>query len=317
MSCIAADPRRLPAKPVDPVAGGVYKRDVPSFRVKAAPVLQDFLARMQFTLVSLVVSTFPERAKRDGWPAHYASAAAHAFSGWVEVLISVGLFGVGFLGYVGRFVEGPGWTYVSRQPTLTYGDFFGMGALGYVSYLFTPISLVTLYCIAEGLVRGLDSAFSDRMVGVAFVAVPWRIVGRVRRLSARRRLAELLGPERPDQVVTGEAGSGSALVIFSAREKPWSERQVLEYQDDFYAVAGRRLVPHGPHHAYRYDLRRLEPAEVIRGALLRYAPGGPAVVATSEAGAVAPVRPHEPDGARLEGTPVGEPGRGRSPGPER
>jgi hypothetical protein len=73
-------------------------------------------------------------------------------------------------------------------------------------------------------------------------------------------------------VVNGEPGSAVALTIFAAREKPWSERQVLEYGDDFYTVVRRQIVPRGPHHAYRYELHHLEPGEVIRGVLVRYAP---------------------------------------------
>ena len=252
---------------------------------RVSPV-QDFVARLRFTLTALVVSTFPERAKRDGWPALYASVAAHAFSGWVEVLVSLGLFGIGFLRYVDSFVRGPGWTYLSHQSTLSYGDFFGMGALGYVSYLLTPIAVATLYCAVEGLVRAIDSAFSERMPGMTLVALPWRAVVAVRHRAARLRLQELLGPERPDEVIAGEPGAAVALTIFSAREKPWLEHQVLEYRDDFYRVTGRHLVPRGLHHVYRYDLQHLEHGEVIRGVLLRYTPE-PA--ASNPAGA-APVR---------------------------
>lgn len=245
---------------------------MPLFYQRAVPFLQDFSARLQFTLVALVVSTFPESTKRDSWPALYASAGAHVFSGWVEVVVSVGVFGLGFLRYVDHFLRGSGWTYLSHQHTLTYGDFFGMGALGYVSYLITPIAWVSLYFIMEGILRALDAAFSDRMLGVGLVVLPWRVVVAVQRRRERRRREELLGPERPDEVVLGEPGAAVAVTIFAAREKPWTDHQVVEYRDDFYTVASKRLVPRGHHHMYRYDLHPLQHGEVIRGVLLYYDP---------------------------------------------
>jgi hypothetical protein len=239
-----------------------------------------FVDRLRFTLTALVVSTFPERAKHSGWPAVYASPAAHAFGGWVETLVSAGLFVVGFLRYVQGFVNGPGWAYLSHKPgTLGYGDFFGMGALGYVSYLLTPIAWVTVYCFAEGILRALDAAFSQRMLGVTLVVLPWRALLAARAAGKRARLAGRLGPERPDEVVPGEEDSAVALSIFTSREKPWADQQVLEYRDDFYQVTGKQLVPRGRYHMYRYELRRFEHGEVIRGVLVRYPAEGTALEA--------------------------------------
>src|SRR3972149_5107604 len=146
-----------------------------------------------------------------------------------------------------------------------------MGALGYVSYLFTPVAWVTLYCFAEGILRALDAAYSERMLGVAFVALPWRGALAAKRALGRRRLESRLGPDRPDEVVVS-GGPVVALTIYVAREKLWVENQVLAYGGEFYRSAGKHIVERGGHHAYRYDFRHLEPGEVIRGVLLRYPP---------------------------------------------
>jgi hypothetical protein len=239
----------------------------------ARRAFQGFLERLRFTLVALVVSTFPESVKRSGWPSAYASAAAHAFGGWIESLAAAGLFGIGFLRYVSGFMQGPGGTYLTRKPgTLTYGDFFGTGALGYVSYLFTPVAWVTAFCVVEGVLRALDAAYSERMLGMAFVALPWRTVEAAKRAAGRRRRVSRLGPDRPDEVIVGKTGAPIALTIFAAREKPWADCQVIEYSGDFYEAIGKRIVERGGYHAYRHDFRRLEPGEVIRGVLLRYPP---------------------------------------------
>lgn len=246
-------------------------------RERGERALQSFFERLRFTLVALVVSTFPESVKRSGWPSVYASAAAHAFGGWVEALASAGLFGIGFLRYVSDFVQSTGWTYLSKKPgTLGYGDFFGMGALGYVSYLFTPVAWVTLYCFVEGILRALDAALSERMLGMAFVAVPWRGVLALRKAVGHRRLETRLGPERPDEVIVGKAGAPVALTVFAAREKPWTDYQVIEYAGDFYEAVGKSLVERDRHHAYRYEFRHLEHRDIIRGTLVRYPPEEPA-----------------------------------------
>ncbi len=236
-------------------------------------LLQGFWNRLTFTLTALVVSSFPEEAKRRGWPSAYASVAAHAFSGWVEIIVFAGLFIVGFLRYVNGFLQGPGWLYLSSRPgTLDTGDFFGMGVLGYVSYLVTPVAWVTLFCFAEGILRALDAAFSERMLGMAFVVLPWRAVLAARRTGKRKRIEAMLGPERPDEVVAGRPGSPVALTIYAAREKPWSDYQVIDFAGEFFEAIGVRLVGRGLHHAYRYEFRRLEPGDVIRGVLVRYDP---------------------------------------------
>ena len=247
-----------------------------SGRERAASVARGFVERLTFTLTAVLVSTFPESAKREGWPSAYASLAAHGFGGWVEALASAGLFGVGFLRYVNGFLEGPGLLYLGNKPgDLGYGDFFGMGALGYVSYLVTPVAWVTLYCFAEGIVRSLEAAYSQRMLGMALVALPWRAGRALGRATRRRRLEGMLGPERPDEVVVGGPGSPAALTVFAAREKPWGEYQVIEYAGEFYEAVGVRIVGRGARHAYRYEFRRLDPGDVIRGVLVRYEPGAP------------------------------------------
>ncbi len=241
-----------------------------------------FRGSVEFTLASLVVSAIPERAKRDGWVAEYASPAAHVVAGWVEALASAALFVVGLLRYVAGFNRGAGWTYVVHRPTLTYGDFFGVGALGYLSYLLTPVAWLAVYCFGEGIVRALDAAFSQRMLGIALVVLPWRALEAARRGRERARLARRLGPERPDEVIAWE-GSAVALTVLASRRKPWAPHQVIRYGDGFFRLLGVTAARQGGHEAFRYDFGHLEPREVIRGAVLEYTPGGrPAVASAAE-----------------------------------
>lgn len=247
-----------------------------------------------FALIALVVSAFPEKSKREGWSSFYASPAAHIVSGWVETFLSAALFIMGMLLYVAAFNRGAGWTYVVHQPTLSYGDFFGVGALGYLSYMLTPVAWVTVYCFGEGIVRALDAAISERMLGMALVVLPWRAIEAARRGQQRARMTLLLGPERPDEVVLWE-GSPVALTIFASRRKPWTSHQVIEHRGEFFRLLGVTMARQGGHGAFRYDFGHLEAREVIRGAPVRYAPDEQlAAAAGSEGTAVRPEVRNEP-----------------------
>jgi hypothetical protein len=240
------------------------------------------LGRAGEWLASFAVALLPERVKQRDALAPFASVSAHVVSGLAEIVVSVGLFIVGMIRYVASFSAGPGTIYLVHQPTLGYGDFFGMGALGFLSYLIRPTTLLLLYCFAEGIVRALEAAVWERMLGLALVSVPWRLALRARRALAHARTAALLGPPRPDELVPPERSRSRLLELYSAEEKPWSDYQVVELDGCFFELATRRLVPHGPHHAYRYQFHPLEEREVIRGTIVKLPSGPPAESPPSE-----------------------------------
>jgi hypothetical protein len=160
-----------------------------------------------------------------------------------------------------------------HQQSLGYGDFFGMGALGFLSYLIEPTSLLLLACFAEGILRALEAAVWERMLGLALIAVPWRLALDARHALLRARTAALLGPPRPDEVVAAERSHSRLLEVYTAAEKPWSDYQVIEHDGEFFILATKRLVPHGAHHAYRYQFHPLEEREVIRGTIVQLESG--------------------------------------------
>ena len=227
--------------------------------------------RISYALATLIVAALPQALKREGRLAAYASPAAHVVSGIGESVISVGLLLAGMTAYVTNFGRGAGWTYLTRQPLLTYGDFLGVGALAYVSYLVRPQALLLLYCFVEGIVRALEVVFSDRLAGLGFVWLAWQALRVVRRQSRTAKLALLLGPTRPDEVLLPTQSRYRMLEIYSVENKPWSEQQVLAIDDAFFQLASVRMVRHGAHHAYQYLLHELETREVIRGTIVRYA----------------------------------------------
>ena len=228
--------------------------------------------RTTYALGAFIVAALPQALKREGRAAGYLSPSAHVVSGICESVVCAVLFFAGMIPYVADFGRGAGWIYLTHQPTLGTGHFLGVGALAYSSYLVRPLVLLLLYCFVEGIVRALEVAFSDRLVGLGVVWLPWQAAQLVRRQSRTARLALLLGPTRPDEVLLPAQSRHRMLEIYSVENKPWSEQQVVTIADAFFQLASRRLVRHGAHHAYQYLLNELETREVIRGTIVHYAP---------------------------------------------
>lgn len=239
--------------------------------------------RLVFVTVAMAITVLPERVKSHDRLQPYVSTVAHVLSAYLEVVLAAGFFTWGMISWVSSFSHGAGWTYLTSQPSLGYGDFFAMGALGYVSYLFRPTTWLILYCFAEGIVRALEAAFWDRPVGLGFVSLGWRLVTWARTSARRQHLATLLGPSRQDEIVRPTHTRSGLLEIYSVQEKPWSDYQVVELDEEFYQLATRQVVPHGLHHAWRYQLHRMETSDVLRGAIVRLSPPGPAATDTARA----------------------------------
>ena len=226
-------------------------------------------------LIALLVAALPERAKREGTLRAYSTTAAHVVSGAVEAVASAGFFIVGMISYVRDFSRGVGWTYLTSQPNLDTGHFFGVGALGFLSYLLRPLSLALVYCYLEGILRAFDAAFSGSHLGLGAVSLVWRAAQAISSRSRRFQVAVMIGPPRPDEVVEPGASRFGMLEIYSVEEKPWRELQVVEFSGRFFQLAEKRLVERGEHHAWRYLLHELEEREVIRGAVVRYGEDDP------------------------------------------
>jgi len=237
------------------------------------PLLR-LLRRLGVLLVALLVSIVPERAKRSGPLAAWASPGVHVASGVIELVVAGALFIVGMLRAVGLFAHGPGWVYLTRSDTLGYDDFFAVGALGYLNYLLHPVTLLLVYCYGEGIVRALEAVYHERMPGLGVVALAWRGVEAATAWARRAHRTALIGPPRPDEVVEPGRSALGMLEIYSVEDRPWSDVQVVDYHGDFFQLASRDLIERGAHHAFRYLLHRLGDNEVIRGAIVRYPHGG-------------------------------------------
>lgn len=223
--------------------------------------------------MAVAVTVLPEHLKSEERWQPYATPAMHVLSGLAECFLCAVAFIVGLISYVSSFARTSGWTYLAHQPTLGYGDFFAVGALGYVSYFVQPLSLLLLYLYAEGAVRAFEAAFSGRMLGLGLVSLGWRVSAALSRRAERARIAALLGPPRPDEVIAPADSRSGMLEIYSVEDKPWSAMQVVEWREQFFILATRELGRRGKWYAYRYQLHPLEEREVIRGSIARLTTG--------------------------------------------
>lgn len=238
--------------------------------------VRDLVEAVRDALIAFVVATFPERVKQEGRFAAYSTSAWHVASGSVEIVAATSFFIVGLIDYVTGFSRTTGWLYLTNRPTLDYGQFFGVGTLGFFSYLILPQTQFLLFCFGEGIVRALEASLTGRHLGMAAVSLPWRAASGVAARGRRARIAALIGPARPDEVVEPAESRFNMLEIYSTDEKPWRDEQIVAYGDSFFRLAERKLVPRGRHHAWRYVLHEIEEREVLRGSVARYGSGGPA-----------------------------------------
>jgi len=245
--------------------------------------MREVLERLASAALAFLVAFLPERVKeRRPWK-DVRSVAAHVTSGVAETLVAVLLFGLGYLSFVGEFSAAFGLAFVTSVPNPTTSDLGRVGILGFVSYLLTPWAMASFWCVVEGVLRALDAIFSQRYLGMAFISGPHWVWLRLRERTRRADLAVALGPKRPDRIEHPDATPDGSLRIFSRDDKPWSDVQVVEFEEHFFQLVEKSLVPEGGWWSYRYKLRAVDPTEILRGSIVGYEPSATAQPAAGAA----------------------------------
>lgn len=221
---------------------------------------------LSFFFWSFFVSLLPQEVKKQPPWREFNSAGMHIFSGIVESLICGFLFLRGLINYVSSFSDIVSSTIgdileANLPPTEGSVPIGAAGLLAYVSYFLHPVSLLTFYCFIEGLLRSLEVAFSLRHLGLTFVYIPYKLGGWLGRIYERKKRQFLVGPKRPDEVDLRE--DSSLLRIYSVKDKPWPENQVLKYKGEFYVLVLKDFTRRGQHYAYKYVCREAKPSESV------------------------------------------------------
>jgi hypothetical protein len=221
-------------------------------------------------VAAFLLSWLPEPVKGRGRMQHLNSPSVHVVSGVFEMILGFVLL----VGWYSHFmVKFNGLLAVAATNSgicLTEAELGGMGQIGFLSFLFQPLTFVIWAIIGEGLVRGLCAFLVARTPGTVVIALPYRLVLFLReRRNTTSRLAAL-GPLRPDELNPPERNPNGLLEVFAAREKPWPRNQVVEYGSRFFIFDNRQRIKRGEYWSICYRFRPMQPGEIIRGTLVTY-----------------------------------------------
>lgn len=225
-------------------------------------------------LLALLVSLLPADLKKRPPYQAYATPGWHVVSGIGETAAGALLFFWGFMRYVQGFLMGPGWLYCTAPPTVAGSGaryLAAPGLIGYLSFLLTPFAWICLYAMVEGTLRALEAVYHGTMPGVGPVVLVINLGCRLWAKKTERSLERRVGPKRPDQL---KRLLGRGLEVVSRNRYPWEEGRVVELEGELYVVSRVERVLDGRWLAFRHVLRLLEPGEVIRGEVIRYAGNG-------------------------------------------
>jgi hypothetical protein len=216
-------------------------------------------------VIAYLVALLPERIKEREPFCRFQSDAAHFFSGITECVFALALFVFSYDQVIGKLSLG-----VSRAMAagggIAEGQMRGIGLLGHILSLLHPIALISVYLFVEGMVRAFSAAATGQHQGIGVFWAIQRIamLGRAKKQSMYLRMQ--LGPKEPDSLFKDETSGG--LVLTSIDDKPWRERQVVQYGDDFYILSIKNFVPKNKHYRFRYTFKPMHPGEIIRGTVV-------------------------------------------------
>jgi hypothetical protein len=230
-------------------------------------VILRFAAGVITCVIAFLVAPLPERIKERKPFSGFQSNAAHVFSGITELALALILFVNGYDRFVGGFsLEVSRAVAAGGAPNgISEAQIGGLGVLGFLLYLLHPVALISFYMFFEGCVRAFAAGLAERSYGIGAFWAIYRIAIFARKKQREAILSKQLGPEEPDSLF--EDKSSSAFVLISVEDKPWRERQVARYGDDFYVLCAKNFVQQDRYYRYRYTFKRMHPGEIIRGSI--------------------------------------------------
>lgn len=128
-----------------------------------------------------------------------------------------------------------------------------------VEYLLQPLTIILVYCAAEGAIRSLAAWLGDEILPVT----PLKLVHVFQQWVRRRRIAAGYGPLVPD-VVERAIESPPQLKITSCRPKEgWRESVTIMFEEKFYDLVRAEQTP-APYR-YIYYLQQKPEGTIVRG----------------------------------------------------
>lgn len=242
----------------------------PSVRSAVRLWIRAPLVLFQEVIAALLPSPERERFAR---PREIDAPRGSLELGLVELAAGVVLFSRAGLAFMRAAASSQSMALIENwRPGLSTVHFQGVGLINWLAWFLHPGSWPFVYLAVVGLARCAAFAVSREAFGEPVVWAGLRAWQGIRRRRASRKREDLLGPVRPDRVLTGP---GRDLFVISARDKPeWTSAATLEIDGRFYRLVGVEQRRDGNHEAVVYRLREEERGAVVRR-LVRYEPPGP------------------------------------------
>jgi hypothetical protein len=231
-------------------------------------------------VIAFFLSVLPEKVIERPSLARFRTDAAHVLSGIAECILGLGLFALSYYRVMdsiqGKIMEGYA---AGKVSVASEADLRGAGAIAAVFGLFSPISILFFGMFIEGIIRAVAAGVVRHRHGIAPVWAVYKLLHLVRRTSKKIRVKSLIGPVRPDKVRLKMPEK--TLELLSVQIKPWSDKQIVKYGEEFYILTSKTFTKVGVNHTYRYIFRPLKPGEIIRGTVVTIVPpeGSPDVSA--------------------------------------
>lgn len=205
----------------------------------------------------LWVSFFPEAWRKSYFGALVANVnAGTLLTGMAQMLACLGLLGWRYPAFV-RSQFTPGVTTAVIQGAERGGEtaVMGLGPLLLVAYLIQPLSLLLLYFMVEGVLRGVSVVVSHEPLPT----LPLFLLSLLDARARAYRRERALGPRVIDLV----QAEGDGLLIASCRAKPWNRLTTIRYQDELYELA--KTDQGAKPRQFLYLLSRIPAHKLVRG----------------------------------------------------
>ncbi len=126
----------------------------------------------------------------------------------------------------------------------------GLGLVLMADYLVRPTTILVLYLLVEGVVRGLSASISNDVVG----HLPLHALNSTLKAFQPSYAEWAMGPRVIDRVKHVE-GKPYDLLVATCRQKPtWDRHITISYEDELYEVM--KEVDSRPPYRFMYELRK-------------------------------------------------------------
>lgn len=208
-------------------------------------------------LNGLWLSFFPEAWRKSYFARLVVNLNAGVLiTGALQMLVCLGLLGWRYPAFVRSQIEGMGDATMKAAEHGGETAIMGLGPLLLVAYLIQPLSVLLLYFMVEGVLRGVSVVVSHEPLPTLPLFLASLLDARAR---AYRR-EQQLGPRIVDTV---QLEGAADLLVASCRPKPWNQLTTIRYQDELYELV--KTNQGAKPRQFLYLLRKIPAHKLVRG----------------------------------------------------